>query len=87
MLPVVVLVSMAIWMLSQIPIGVDPSLTSRPRSEGRLASDALRVLPGSDEWRQLTAPSIVTGLAVTVGAIGVVGFGQRSQHRTPTHTV
>jgi uncharacterized membrane protein len=78
MLPVVVLASMAVWTLSQIPIGVDPSLTSRPRDEGRLAPAALRVLPGSDAWRQFTALWIVVGLMVTVVAIGVVVFGQRA---------
>ncbi len=81
-LPVVVLASMAIWTLSQIPIGIDPSLTSRPRDEGRLAPAALRVLPGSDAWRQFTALWIVVGLVVTAVAIGVVVFGQRD--RTPT---
>ena len=47
-LPVAVLVGMATWTLVQLPVGVDPSQSSRPRDEGRLAPTALRTLPGSD---------------------------------------
>ncbi len=75
-LPVAVLVGMATWTLVQLPVGVDPSQSSRPRDEGRLAPSALRTLPGSDLWRSFTALWIVVGCVIAALAIAAVVFGR-----------
>ncbi|HYN33859.1 MAG TPA: hypothetical protein VES40_14640 [Ilumatobacteraceae bacterium] len=75
-LPVAVLIGMATWTLVQLPVGVDPSLSSRPRDEGRLAPIALRTLPGSDWWRSFTALWIVVGCVIAAAAIAAVVFGR-----------
>ena len=75
-LPVAVLVGMATWTLVQLPVGVDPSQSSRPRDEGRLAPMVLRTLPGSDLWRSFAALWIVVGCGVAAIAIAAVVFGR-----------
>jgi hypothetical protein len=75
-LPVAVLVGMATWTLVQLPVGVDPSQSSRPRDEGRLAPLVLRTLPGSDSWRSFTALWIVVGCAIAAASIAAVVFGR-----------
>jgi hypothetical protein len=75
-LPVAVLVGMATWTLLQLPVGVDPSQSSRPRDDGRLAPSALRTLPGSDLWRSFTALWIVVGCVIAALAIAAVVFGR-----------
>ena len=47
-LPMVLLVGMALWTLFELPVGIDPSDSSRPRDGNRLAPAALRILPGSE---------------------------------------
>ena len=75
-LPVAILVGMATWTLVQLPVAVDPSQSSRPRDEGRLAPMALRTLPGSDLWRSFTALWIVVGCMIAAVAIAAVVFGR-----------
>ena len=69
LLPAVVVVAMAWWAVNQMPIGVDPVFTRRPRDNGAVPPPALRVLPVGDGWRMVAAGVIVTGAVVIVTAL------------------
>ncbi len=69
-LPAVVVAAMAWWAIKQMPIGVDPVFTRRPRDNGAVPPPALRVLPVGDGWRMAAAGLIGVG-AVVVAACTV----------------
>jgi hypothetical protein len=69
LLPAAVVVAMAWWAIKQMPIGVDPVFTRRPRDNGAVPPPALRVLPVGDGWRMIAAAVIVTGAAVVMTAL------------------
>lgn len=73
-LPVIVLVGMGMWTLVQLPVGIDPTYSSRPRDGNRLAPLALRTLPGSEWWRTFAAMWIVVGFVIAAAAIVRVVF-------------
>jgi Dolichyl-phosphate-mannose-protein mannosyltransferase len=68
-LPAAVVAAMAWWAIKQMPIGVDPVFTRRPRDNGAVPPPALRVLPVGDGWRMIAAGVIVTGVVVVVTAL------------------
>ena len=61
LLPAVVVAAMAWWAIRQMPIGVDPATTRRPRDNGAVPPPALRVLPVGDVWRMVAAGTIAAG--------------------------
>jgi Dolichyl-phosphate-mannose-protein mannosyltransferase len=69
LLPAAVVIAMAWWAVKQLPIGVDPVFTRRPRDNGAVPPPALRVLPVGDGWRMIAAGTIVTGAVVIVTAL------------------
>jgi hypothetical protein len=73
LLRAVVVAAMAWWAIRQMPIGVDPVTTLRPRDHGRLPPVELWVLPVGDGWRRGAALLIVAGAAtaVTAGTLAV----------------
>jgi hypothetical protein len=71
LLPAAVVAAMAWWAIKQMPIGVDPVFTRRPRDNGAVPPPALRVLPVGDGWRVVAAGLIVAGAVVVVTALGV----------------
>jgi hypothetical protein len=71
-LPTAVVVGMATWTISQIPVDIDPSDASRPRDAGRLAPAALRVLPGNDVWRFLAGCGVVVGCLLALTGLVIV---------------
>jgi hypothetical protein len=73
-LPFVLLVGMAMWTLVQLPVGIDPTASSRPRDGNRLAPAALRILPGSEWWRTFATVWIVVGFVIAGAAIVKVVF-------------
>ena len=64
LLPAVVVAAMAWWAIKQMPIGVDPVFTRRPRDNGAVPPPALRVLPVGDGWRMVAAGLIGVGAVV-----------------------
>ncbi len=72
LLPLVVVLGMGTWTLSQIPVGVDPDYHSRPRDGNRLAPAALRTLPGGDLARWFAVSGIVIGITTAVVTLTVV---------------
>ena len=60
---------MAWWAIKQMPIGVDPVFTRRPRDNGAVPPPALRVLPVGDGWRMVAAGLIVAGAVVVAAAL------------------
>ena len=62
----VVVAAMAGWAIKQMPIGVDPVWTRRPRDNGAVPPPALRVLPVGDGWRMAAAGLIGAGAVVFV---------------------
>ena len=79
MLPVALLVAMGMWTLIHLPVGIDPTYSSRPRDGNRLAPAALRTLPGSEWWRTFSALWIVAGFVIAAAAIIAVVFGPRER--------
>ena len=69
LLPAAVVIAMAWWAIKQMPIGVDPVFTRRPRDNGAVPPPALRVLPVGDGWRMIAAGVIVSGAVIVVTAI------------------
>ncbi len=69
LLPAAVVVAMAWWAIKQMPIGVDPVFTRRPRDNGAVPPPALRVLPVGDGWRMIAAGVIVSGAVIVATAI------------------
>ena len=80
LLPVVLVAAMAWWAIKQMPIGVDPVFTRRPRDNGAVPPPALRVLPVGDGWRMVAAGLIGVG-AVVVTVACCVGL---ARWRRPT---
>jgi 4-amino-4-deoxy-L-arabinose transferase-like glycosyltransferase len=76
LLPAVVIAAMAWWAIRQMPIGVDPVTTLRPRDRGALPPVELRALPVGDGWRRGAALLIVAGAATAVTA-GVLSAARR----------
>ncbi len=71
-LPAVVVAAMAWWAIKQMPIGVNPVFTRRPRDNGAVPPPALRILPVGDGLRMAAAGligvgAIVVALALCVG--------------------
>jgi len=79
---VALLVAMGMWTLIHLPVGVDPSASSRPRDGNRLAPIALRTLPGSEWWRTFAALWIVAGFVIAAVAIFAVVFAPRDRPTT-----
>lgn len=79
-LPAIVIAAMAWWAIRQMPIGVNPALTRRPRDNGAVPPPALRHLPVGEGWRMFAVGLIVLG-AVLVIAAGCVAL---AQWRRPT---
>ncbi len=77
-LPTAVVVGMAAWTISQIPVDIDPSGASRPRDGRRLAPAALRTLPGNDLLRFLAGCGVAVGCALAV--VGLI-LALRSEGR------
>jgi hypothetical protein len=65
-LPAVVVAAMAWWAIRQMPIGIDPAITRRPRDNGAVPPPALRVLPVGDGWRMFAAGLIVLGAGLVI---------------------
>ena len=80
LLPAVVVAAMAWWAIRQMPIGVDPVFTRRPRDNGAVPPPALRVLPVGDGWRMAAAGVIGIG-ALVVALVLCVGL---ARWRRPT---
>jgi hypothetical protein len=76
LLPALVIALMAWWAIRQLPIGVDPVYTLRPRDHGALPPPELRVLPGNDGWRMAAAALMIAG-AATVAAAGAMAATRR----------
>jgi hypothetical protein len=79
-LPGIVAAAMACWAIRQMPIGVSPAVTRRPRDNGAVPPPALRVLPVGDGWRMFASGLIVVG-AVLVIAGGCLAL---ARWRRPT---
>ena len=67
-LPLVLLAVMGMWMVTQVPRGVDPVRLERPRDRGP-APVALQLLPAGDTARLLAATLAVLGAAAAAVAL------------------
>jgi hypothetical protein len=67
-LPALVVGAMAWWAIRQMPIGVNPAITRRPRDGGAVPPPALRVLPVGEAWRMAAAGLIVLGTVLVIAA-------------------
>ena len=79
-LPALLVAAMAWWAIRQMPIGVNPALTLRPRDRGAVPPPALRELPVGDGWRMGAAGLIGAG-ALVVAVACCVGL---ARWRRPT---
>ena len=79
-LPALLVAAMAWWAIRQMPIGVDPVFTRRPRDNGAVPPPALRILPVGDGWRMVAAGLIGAG-ALVVAVACCVGL---ARWRRPT---
>jgi hypothetical protein len=70
-LPAVVVAAMAWWAIKQMPIGINPVFTRRPRDNGAVPPPALRMLPVGDGWRMAAAGLIGIGAVVVAVALCV----------------
>ena len=85
-LPLAVVVAMACWLMSKLPISVDPhawTVYRRPRDGLRPTPVALRVLAAGDMARRLAGVLIVAGgVAAAYGLIAESVRGVRRHHRS-----
>lgn len=80
-LPLVVLLAMACWLMTKIPMSVDPLSVTRPRDAHRPTPAALQVLPAGDWARRLVAALLVAGgVAALYGLIAESIRGLRRPH-------
>jgi hypothetical protein len=79
-LPAIAVAALAWWAIRQMPIGVNPTLTRRPRDNGAVPPPALRHLPVGDGWRMFAAGLIVVGAVLVI----VAGCVALAQWRRPT---
>jgi hypothetical protein len=75
-LPLVLLAVMGMWMVTQVPRGVDPVTLERPRDRGP-APAALQLLPAGDTARLLAASLAVLGAVVAAVVLVAVSVGRR----------
>jgi len=77
LLPATLLAAMGWWAIRQMPIGVDPANTLRPRDEGDRPPVLLRTLPVGDGWRVVAAGLIGVGVIILVIAAAAIARWRR----------